>query len=128
MDSIIDSVIGSEGIEYDMAKLLVFIYKDKYRYEPNKKKWYLRNDDNNEIDLNSNFIIIRDLRKDLSENLCKRFMERGIYYMNMMVTTSDEGQKEVYSKKASAASKISLKLKQDGYKSRILKELSYMLI
>jgi hypothetical protein len=127
MDSLIDVAISSEGIEYDMAKLLVFIYKDKYGYEPNKKKWYLRND-NNEIDLNSNFIIIRDLRKDLSENLCKKFMERGIYYNNMMITTSDEGQKEVYSRKACAASKISLKLKQDGYKSRILKELSYILI
>jgi hypothetical protein len=118
-----DEIIDTNGNEYEIAKLLFVIFKDKYKYNNDIKKWYSLS--LNKInDIND----INDIKRYLSEDLCKRFMMRGIYYMNMMSSTSDEGQKEVYSRKSSAASKISLKLKQDGYKSRILKELSYMLI
>jgi hypothetical protein len=57
-------------------------------------------------------------------------MMRSIYYYNMMIGSSNNKQRDIYNKKAFISSNISKKLKRNGngYKSRILKELSYILI
>jgi len=121
---LIDTAIGSEGAHYDVAKVVQGIYKGEYK-AINKDTWY-------KYDKNSHrWIKTREglnLRKALSEDICKKFMERGIYYNNMMMTTNDEGQKEVYSKKAASASKISLKLKTSGFKDSVMKECKCLFI
>jgi len=121
---LIDTAIGSEGAHYDVAKVVQGIYKGEYK-AINKDTWY-------KYDKNVHrWVKTREglnLRKALSEDICKKFMERGIYYNNMMMSTSDEGQKEIYSKKAASASKISLKLKTSGFKDSVMKECKCLFI
>jgi hypothetical protein len=121
-----DDIIDSDGNECEIAKLLFVIFKDKYKYNNDIKKWYSLSLNENEI---KNEIEI-DIRSYLSENLCRRFMMRSIYYYNMMIGSSNNKQRDIYNKKAFISSNISKKLKRNGngYKSRILKELSYILI
>ena len=40
--------------------------------------------------------------------------------------TSDEGQKELYNKKAITAANISLKLKNSSYKNNVMREYKYL--
>jgi P4 family phage/plasmid primase-like protien len=121
---LIDTAIGSEGAHYDVAKVVQGIYKGEYK-AINKDTWY-------KYDKNVHrWVKTREglnLRKALSEDICKKFMERGIYYNTMMMTTGDEGQKEIYSKKAASASKISLKLKTSGFKDSVMKECKCLFI
>jgi len=42
------------------------------------------------------------------------------------MNTTDEGKKELYNKKAQFAFKISLKLKNSGFKDTIMKECKYL--
>lgn len=121
-----DDIIDSDGNECEIAKLLFVIFKDKYKYNNDIKKWYSLSLNENEI---KNEIEI-DIRSYLSENLCRRFMMRSIYYYNMMIGSSNNIQRDIYNKKGFISSNISKKLKRNGngYKSRILKELSYILI
>jgi len=121
---LIDIAIGSEGAHYDVAKVVQGIYKGEYK-AINKETWY-------KYDKNSHrWIKTREglnLRKALSEDICKKFMERSIYYNNMIMSTCDEGQKEIYNKKAISASKISLKLKTSGFKDSVMKECKCLFI
>jgi hypothetical protein len=131
-----DNIIDSDGNECEIAKLLFVIFKDKYKYNNDLRKWYslslneYENEYENDNENNDDITIINDIRNYLSEDLCNRFMIRSIYYCNMTIGTSNNNQREIYNKKALISGKISKKLKRngDGYKSRILKELSYMLI
>lgn len=119
-----DNIIDTDGNEYEIAKLLFVIFKDKYKYNNDIKKWYSLSLNKNEIEIDN------DIRSYLSEDLCRRFMMRSIYYYNMMIGSSNNKQRDIYNKKAFISSNISKKLKRNGngYKSRILKELSYILI
>ncbi len=119
-----DNIIDTDGNECEIAKLLFVIFKDKYKYNNDIKKWYSLSLNKNEIEINN------DIRSYLSEDLCRRFMMRSIYYYNMMIGSSNNKQRDIYNKKAFVSSNISKKLKRNGngYKSRILKELSYILI
>lgn len=119
-----DNIIDTDGNEYEIAKLLFVIFKDKYKYNNDIKKWYSLSLNKNEIEIDN------DIRSYLSEDLCRRFMMRSIYYYNMMIGSSNNKQRDIYNKKAFVSSNISKKLKRNGngYKSRILKELSYILI
>lgn len=127
-----DNIIDSDGNECEIAKLLFVIFKDKYKYNNDIKKWYSLslNENKYENEHDNDITIINDIRSYLSEDLCNRFMIRSIYYCNMTIGTSNNNQRDIYNKKALISGKISKKLKRngDGYKSRILKELSYMLI
>ena len=87
---LIDIAICSEGAHYDVAKVVHNLYKG------------------NNKDL--------DLRIALSENISRKFAERATYYNNLLMNTNDEGRKEVFNKKATAALKITLKLKMTGCK------------
>lgn len=119
-----DNIIDTDGNECEIAKLLFVIFKDKYKYNNDIKKWYSLSLNKNEIEIDN------DIRSYLSEDLCRRFMMRSIYYYNMMIGSSNNKQRDIYNKKAFVSSNISKKLKRNGngYKSRILKELSYILI
>ena len=123
-----DNIIDTDGNECEIAKLLFVIFKDKYKYNNDIKKWYSLSLNENEI--KNEIEIDNDIRSYLSEDLCRRFMMRSIYYYNMMIGSSNNIQRDIYNKKAFISSNISKKLKRNGngYKSRILKELSYILI
>ena len=123
-----DDIIDSDGNECEIAKLLFVIFKDKYKYNNDIKKWYSLSLNENEI--KNEIEIDNDIRSYLSEDLCRRFMMRSIYYYNMMIGSSNNIQRDIYNNKAFVSSNISKKLKRNGngYKSRILKELSYILI
>lgn len=66
--------------------------------------------------------IVKDIYKNkiaifLSEKISRIFLERAMYYNDLVMITSDEGQKELYNKKAITAANISLKLKNSSYKN-----------
>ena len=119
--SLIDLAICSEGNTYDISKVVKEIYKDEYKII--NKNWY-------KYDINSQkwikIIEGLNLRNSLSEDICKKFQERCIYFNNLLMNTTDEGQKELYNKKAQSALKISLKLKNSGFKDSIMKECKYL--
>ena len=121
---LIDIAIGSEGAHYDVAKVVQAIYKGEYK-AINKETWY-------KYDRNCHkWIKTREglnLRKALSEDICKKFQERSIYFNNLLMNTTDEGQKELYNKKAQSSLKISLKLKTSGFKDSVMKECKCLFI
>jgi len=123
-----DDIIDTDGNEYEIAKLLFVIFKDKYKFNNDIKKWYSLSLNENKIKNEMDIEI--DIRSYLSDDLCRRFMMRSIYYYNMMLGSSNNNQRDIYNKKGLISSNISKKLKRNGngYKSRILKELSYILI
>ncbi len=123
-----DNIIDTDGNECEIAKLLFVIFKDKYKYNNDIKKWYSLSLNENKI--KNEMEIDNDIRSYLSDDLCRRFMMRSIYYYNMMLGSSNNNQRDIYNKKGLISSNISKKLKRNGngYKSRILKELSYILI
>jgi hypothetical protein len=119
--SLIDLAICSEGNTYDIAKVVKEIYKDEYKII--NKNWY-------KYDINSQkwikIIEGLNLRNSLSEHIHKKFQERSIYFNNLLMNTTDEGQKNLYNKKAQSALKISLKLKNSGFKDNVMKECKYL--
>ena len=123
-----DDIIDTDGNECEIAKLLFVIFKDKYKFNNDIKKWYSLSLNENKIKNEMDIEI--DIRSYLSDDLCRRFMMRSIYYYNMMLGSSNNNQRDIYNKKGLISSNISKKLKRNGngYKSRILKELSYILI
>ncbi len=122
-NKLIETAISTDGAHYDVAKLVYFIFKDKYR-AIDKKTWY-KYDNNKWIKTKEEYI---NLRKELSEEVCKKFMDRAQYYNTKMYLTTDEGQKQIYDNKAKSAIKISLRLRQSGYKETIIKECKYLFI
>jgi|688.fasta_scaffold08469_5 P4 family phage/plasmid primase-like protien len=121
---IIDIAIGSEGAHYDIAKVVQGIYKGEYK-AINKDTWYKFDKDCHR------WVKAKEglkLRKELSEEVCKKFIERAQYYNKKLHETTDEGQKAIYEKRASTAIKISLKLKQSGFKDSIMKECKSLFI
>ena len=70
-----------------------------------------------------------NLRKSLSEDVCRRFLERAIYYTSISSNPIyDQSQRGDYSKKSAEATKIALKLKQSSYKDAIMKECKCLFI
>ena len=122
-DKLIETAISTNGAHYDVAKLVYELYKDKYR-AINKNIWY-KYDNDKWIKTKEEYI---NLRKELSEEVYKKFIDRAICYNRKMYSTTDEGQKQIYDNKAKSAIKISLRLKQSGYKETIIKECKYLFI
>ena len=124
-DKLIETAIETNGAHYDVAKVVYELYKDKYR-AIDKKTWYRYDKDSDKwIKTKEEYI---NLRKELSEEVCKKFIDRAICYNRKMYLTTDEGQKQIYDNKAKTAFKISLRLKQLGFKESIMKECKYLFI
>jgi P4 family phage/plasmid primase-like protien len=121
---LIDIAIGTDGAHYDIAKVVQGIYKGEYK-AINKDTWY-------KYDKNYHrWVKAKEglkLRKELSEEVCKKFIERAQYYNTKIYSTTDEGQKQIFDNKAKSAIKISLKLKQSGFKESIMKECKCLFI
>jgi len=107
--NLIDIAICS-NTDYDIAKSIYVIFLYKYK-------------NNNDMDEKQKWI---KLRYDLSEEIFKKFTDRAIYYSNLMITTNDNGLKQVYYSKSDKAIKIALKLKQTGFKNRMIRECKYL--
>lgn len=120
---LIDKCIGSDGAHYDVAIVVQSQYKDEfkaiskdawYKYDKNKHRWVKTREGLN-------------LRLILSTEICKKFMDRSIYWSNKMYQC-DEAEKPVYEEKAKKCLKISLQLKNAGFKDSIMKECKSLFI
>ena len=124
-DKLIETAIETNGTHYDVAKIVYLIFKDKYK-AIDKKIWYRYDKDSDKwIKTKEQYL---DLRKELSEEVWKKFIDKAYYYNNKMYSTNNEGQKQIYENKAKTAFKISLRLRQCGYKESIMKECKYLFI
>ena len=121
---LIDIAIGSEGAHYDIAKVVQAIYKGEYK-AINKDSWY-------KYDRKTHrWVKTREglnLRKALSDDICRKFNERAIYFNQLMHTSSDEGLRGIYDKKGTQAQKIALKLKNSSFKDCVMKECKCLFI
>lgn len=122
-DKLIETAIETNGAHYDVAKVVYLIFKDKYK-AINKNIWY-KYDNDKWIKTKKEYL---NLRKELSEKVWKKFIDKAYYYNNKMYSTNNEGQKQIYENKAKTAFKISLRLRQCGYKESIMKECKYLFI
>ena len=123
IEQFIDIAIATNGSDYDVAKCIYEIYKNNYKFIDNT--WYEFDKENNTwINLKSKVNI--KIRNDLSEEVCKKFIERAQYYNSKLYSATDEGQKQIYDKKASSAIKIAFKLKQSEFKDKIIKKSKYL--
>jgi len=122
---LIDIAIGSEGAHYDVAKLVQVIYKGEYK-AVSKDTWYKYDKDSHR------WIKTREglnLRKSLSEEVCRKFLDRAVYYNSISNNPSfDQSQQNMYNKRGTDAMKIALKLKQTSYKDAIMKECKCLFI
>ena len=122
-NKLIETAISTEGAHYDIAKIVYELYKNKFRAIDKKSLYKYEND--KWIKTKEEYL---NLRKELSETLSKKFMERAEFYNTKIYSTTNEGQKQIYDNKAKSAIKISLRLKQSGYKENIIKECKYLFI
>ena len=121
---LIDIAINSDGTHYDIAKVVQAVYKGEYK-AINKDTWYKYDKEKHR------WIKTKEglkLRKELSEDIHKKFSDRACYFNNLVYNENDEGKKEIYNKKALIANKICIKLKQAGFKESIMKECKCLFI
>ena len=122
---LIDIAIGSEGTHYDVAKLVQVIYKGEYK-AVSKDTWYKYDRDSHR------WIKTREglnLRKALSEEICRKFLDRSMYYNSLSNNTSyDKSQQSIYGKRGTDAMKIATKLKTTSYKDSVMKECKCLFI
>jgi phage/plasmid-associated DNA primase len=119
---LIDMAIKTDGSHYDIAKVVQAQYKDEYKavtkelwykYDKKKHRWIKSREGLN-------------LRKTLSDEICRKFMERAQYFNTLSL--ADEANKEINNKRSTDALKISLKLKNAGFKDSIMKECKCLFI
>jgi len=122
---LIDIAIGSEGTHYDVAKLVQVIYKGEYK-AVSKDTWYKYDRDSHR------WIKTREglnLRKALSEEICRKFLDRSTYYNSMSNNHAyDKSQQAIYGKRGTDALKIATRLKTTSYKDSVMKECKCLFI
>ena len=122
---LIDTAIGSKGAHYDVAKLVQVIYKGEYK-AVSKDMWYKYDRDSH------SWIRTREglnLRKALSEEICRKFIDRAMYYNSMSSNNSyDQSQQGIYGQRGTDALKIAQQLKQSAYKDNVMKECKCLFI
>ncbi len=121
---LIDIALSTDGAHYDVAKVVQSIYKGEYK-AVNKDTWYKYDKDCHR------WVKAREglkLRKELSEEVCKKFADRAQYFNQKVIETNDEGQKEFYNKRAVSAFKIALNLKKTAFKESVMKECKCLFI
>ena len=118
---LIDMAIKSEGSHYDIAKVVQAQYKDEYKavtketwykYDKKKHRWVKTREGLN-------------LRKALSDEICKKFMERA---QQLNSIQSDDVSKTLNQTKSEIALKIALKLKNASFKDSVMKECKCLFI
>lgn len=115
---LIDLCIRSDGAHYDIAKVVQAFYKDEIK-TVNKTTWYNYDTDKHRWKLTTEGSI---LRISLSEDICKKFIERAHYWNSQMFGVSEE-EKDVNNERAKKCIKIALQLKNAAFKDNIMREL-----
>jgi len=121
---LIDIAINSNGTHYDIAKVVQGIYKGEYKaingniwfkYDKEKHRWIKTKEG-------------LKLKRELSEEICKKFLDRAQYYNQKVAISNDEGEKELLNKKSSSALKIAYNLKNTSFKESIMKECKCLFV
>jgi P4 family phage/plasmid primase-like protien len=116
---LIDLCIRSDGAHYDIAKVVQSIYKDEIK-TINKTLWYHYDREKHRWKITTEGSI---LRKSLSEDICKKFIERAHYWNTQCYVVEESEQKELHSEKAKKCLKIAQQLKNASFKDNIMREL-----
>lgn len=116
---LIDKCIKSDGAHYDIAKVVQAMYKEEIK-TVNKTMWYRYDKDKHRWKLSTEGSVLRNI---LSEDICKKFIERSMYWNSQAYGCDDESQKELHSEKAKKCIKISQQLKNAPFKDHIMKEM-----
>ena len=112
---LIDYALGSDGSHYDIACVVYAIFKDEfkaiskdnwYKYDREKHKWVRAREG-------------LELRKILSVDICRKFMERSQYYAEHC---EDPIMKTINEEKSKKCINISKQLKNASFKDSIMKE------
>ena len=125
--NLIDISINSQGAHYDIAKVIQAQYKDEYK-AVSKDTWYKYDKRKHR------WVKTREglyLRKALSDEICKKFIERSQYYNYQSLSVKDDpslSTKLIYETRAQESQKIALKLKNASFKDHIMKECKCLFI
>jgi len=120
----IDKCIRSDGAHYDVAKVVQTLKKDDIR-AISKVVWYYYDRDKHKWKSTSEGLLLRII---LSEDICKKFMDRTQYWNSVQIGNDDELQMEANKEKAKKSLKIASQLKNAGFKDSVMKECKSLFI
>jgi len=118
---LIDDALGSDGSHFDIACVVHAIFKDEfkaitkdnwYKYDREKHKWVRAREG-------------LELRKILSVDICKKFMERSHHYAEHC---EDPIMKTINEEKSKKCINIAKQLKNANFKDSIMKECRTLFI
>jgi P4 family phage/plasmid primase-like protien len=113
---LIDTCIGSDGAHFDVARVVHALYKDAYRFT-GKECWYVFRPDKHRWIRSREGLQLRLL---LSNEICRKFIERSIYWGNQGVVNPEA--RDACVDKSTKLAKISTRLKTCSYKDGVMKE------
>lgn len=114
----------STNTSYDVSKVFYELYNYKYKYI-SKNQWYKYDDELNEWVFDEN---CQSLKKDISNDLRKVFIDRCFFYWNKMSRTTDNALKNEYDKKGTIASEVFLNLRRPNFISDVITESKCLFI
>ena len=117
----IDDALGSDGAHFDIACVVHAIYKDEFR-AITKDVWYKYDKQRHRWCKGREGL---ELRKLLSIDICRRFMERSNYYNEY---SDDPIQRAINEEKSKKCLKIATQLKNSSFKDSIMKECRTLFI
>jgi len=109
---------------YDVSKVFYELYNYKYKYI-SKNQWYKYDDELNEWVLDEN---CQSLKKDISNDLRKVFIDRCFFYWNKMSRTTDNALKNEYDLKGTLASEVFLNLRKPTFINDVITESKCLFI
>lgn len=126
METLIDSLIGNQGLDSDIAKVISQMFHGMYRYIGNSKWEYKNEHQEWEIDHRT-----ERLWRDIMAFSNNALIHRAIYWENqneplkakMSEDNSIQNQMYENSNKSITLLKISHKFKKASYKKQLLEEL-----
>jgi len=114
----------STNTSYDVSKVFYELYKFKYKYV-SKNLWYKYDDNLNEWILDEDQL---NLRRDISNDFRKVFIDKCFYYWNKMSQSTDNNLKNEYDKKGTIASEVFLNLRRPNFISDVITESKCLFI
>jgi len=114
--TLVDACVGSNGAHYDVARVVQGLFKDSYRFT-GKDCWYTFKPEKHRWVRNREGLQLRLL---LSNDVCKKFMERSLYWNNEAIRNQDNRSSQ--DEKSKKLSEIAINLKKSGYKDGVMKE------
>ena len=118
---LIDIALNSDGSHFDIACVVHAIFKDEFK-AISKDVWYKYDKQHHRWVKGREGL---ELRKILSIDICKKFMERSNYYNEHC---DDPIQKAINEEKSKKCLKIATQLKNSSFKDSIMKECRTLFI